>query len=190
MANKFCPQCGVKLEEGAKYCPSCGQNLNDETSTVNLDKLPTSVESNYDKSFNPYSAAVDTTPFQPDNGLWENLFNTKGRLNRWRYFKRSFAIIILYVVLLIADIVLFLEPTSEYGMSVTGWIVFFALMIMLAIGSLCLTIRRLHDLNWTGWLCLLMTIPALNTAFWIYTTFAPGTIGPNQYGGDPLEGEH
>jgi len=25
--NKFCPQCGTKLEGGEKFCPSCGGNV-------------------------------------------------------------------------------------------------------------------------------------------------------------------
>ena len=189
MAKKFCPNCGTKLEANEKFCPSCGQNLQDETSTVNLDKSSPSVASNYDESFNPNAAQIDTTPFQPDSGLWENFFKTNGRLNRWRFFKRSFAIFILYMVFITADFIIFLDPTSEFGMGATGWIVFIVLTILLPIVSICLTIRRLHDLNLTGWFCLLMTIPAVNTAFWIYTTFAPGTIGPNKYGGDPLEGQ-
>ena len=187
MGKKFCPNCGVKLEANEKFCPNCGQNLVDETSTVSLDKSSTNAASNYDETFNSNAEQIDTTPFQPDSGLWENLFKTNGRLNRWRYFKRSFAIFFLYIILVIATIAIFLEPTGD--ISATGFIVFTVLTILLPIGSTCLTIRRLHDLNLTGWFCLLMTIPAVNTAFWIYTTFAPGTIGPNKYGGDPLEGQ-
>lgn len=51
-----------------------------------------------------------------------------------------------------------------------------------------LMIRRLHDLNKTGWLCLIMLIPVINTLFGIYLLFAPGTVGYNDYGADPVEG--
>ena len=162
MTNKFCTNCGAKLEAGEKFCSSCGQDIS--------------------------AANYDATPHQEDCGLWENLFKTNGRLNRLRYFKRSVGILILYVILLIATAAIFFEPSSG-DVAATGLILIVGLSILLPIGSICLTIRRLHDLNLTGWLCLLMTVPAVNTAFWIYTTFAPGTFGANQYGGDPLEGQ-
>ena len=160
MTINFCSNCGAKLEAGEKFCPSCGQEISAATN-------------------------CDTTPYREDSGLLENLFNVKGRLNRWRYFKRSIGIFLLYVILLIATVAIFVDPSSG-DVAVTGIILCGLLSILFPIGSICLTIRRLHDLNLTGWLCLLMTVPAVNTAFWIYTTFAPGTCGANQYGGDPL----
>ena len=158
MTMKFCTNCGAQLEANEKFCTNCGEKISAVTN--------------------------DTTQFKPDNGLWENLFKVSGRLNRWRYFKRSFAIFFLYIISVIATCAIFLEPTGD--VSATGCVVILILTILLPIGSTCLTIRRLHDLNLTGWLCLLMTIPAVNTAFWIYTTFAKGTDGFNQYGADPL----
>ena len=158
MTMKICTNCGEKLEANEKFCPTCGEKI---TTTTN-----------------------NTTTFQPDDGLWENLFKIEGRLNRWRYFKRSFAMFFLYILSVIATCAIFLEPSGE--VSTAGCVVILILTILLPIGSTCLTIRRLHDLNLTGWLCLLGTIPAVNTAFWIYTTFAQGTIGANRYGADPL----
>lgn len=43
-------------------------------------------------------------------------------------------------------------------------------------------IRRLHDLNMTGWLSLLILIPFLGLLFALYLLFAPGTAGANNYG--------
>lgn len=160
MTINFCSNCGAKLDAGEKFCPSCGQDISAATN-------------------------CDTIPYQKDSGLWENLFKTNGRLNRLRYFKRSIGILFLYVLSLIATVAIFVDPSSG-EVAATGVILIIGLSILFPIGSICLTIRRLHDLNLTGWLCLLMTIPAVNTAFWIYTTFAPGTFGANQYGGDPL----
>ena len=159
MTTNFCANCGAKLDAGEKFCLTCGQSV----SATNF----------------------DATPHQKDSGLFENLFKTNGRLNRLRYFKRSIGIFLLYVILLIATVAIFADPSSG-DVAATGIIVCIVLSILFPIGSICLTIRRLHDLNLTGWLCLLMTVPAVNTAFWIYTTFAPGTFGANQYGGDPL----
>lgn len=43
-------------------------------------------------------------------------------------------------------------------------------------------IRRLHDLNQTGWLSVLILIPVLNILIAIYLVFFKGTEGNNQYG--------
>lgn len=50
-------------------------------------------------------------------------------------------------------------------------------------------IKRLHDMDKSGWFSLLMLIPVVNIAvgfFWL--GFVKGTDGPNQYGADPLGG--
>lgn len=51
--------------------------------------------------------------------------------------------------------------------------------------SLAQGVKRLHDLNKSGWLILLMFIPIVNAIFGLYMLFADGTVGPNQYGADP-----
>ncbi len=40
---KFCPNCGEKINEGAKFCDKCGTNLNEEsTSTETISNEPKS----------------------------------------------------------------------------------------------------------------------------------------------------
>ena len=51
---------------------------------------------------------------------------------------------------------------------------------------LIFSIKRLHDLNQSGWLCLVNCIPILNLFFGLYLVSAPGTAGANRYG-DPRE---
>ena len=51
--------------------------------------------------------------------------------------------------------------------------------------SLAQGVKRLHDLDKSGWLILLMFVPIVNALFGLYMLFADGTVGPNQYGEDP-----
>ena len=51
--------------------------------------------------------------------------------------------------------------------------------------SLSAWVRRLHDLDQTGWLLLLMFIPLVNLAMLVVLLFAPGTPGPNRHGARP-----
>jgi uncharacterized membrane protein YhaH (DUF805 family) len=50
----------------------------------------------------------------------------------------------------------------------------------------CLTIKRLHDLNVTGWLSLILIIPSINLLTIIIVGCVKGPGGDNQYGSDPL----
>jgi uncharacterized membrane protein YhaH (DUF805 family)/type II secretory pathway pseudopilin PulG len=46
-------------------------------------------------------------------------------------------------------------------------------------------VKRLHDLNKSGWLWLLGLIPLVNFCFGIYLLFGKGTDGSNDYGAPP-----
>ena len=62
----------------------------------------------------------------------------------------------------------------------------FVLDIPSCIATFLLMRARLHDLDHTGWLSLLMFIPLVNILFVIYILFFRGTVGDNRYGRDPL----
>ena len=46
-------------------------------------------------------------------------------------------------------------------------------------------VKRLHDLDLSGWYYWLGLIPLVNLIFGLYVMFGRGTIGPNKYGPDP-----
>lgn len=54
--------------------------------------------------------------------------------------------------------------------------------ILLGYSSIVFTIRRLQDLNLSGWLFLLLYVPVIGGLFWLYTALAKGTDGRNHYG--------
>ena len=55
-------------------------------------------------------------------------------------------------------------------------------IIAMFVAMICITVRRLHDLNKSGWLCLVFLIPLVGTIFSIYVMAAKGTQGENNYG--------
>lgn len=71
------------------------------------------------------------------------------------------------------------------GSSVFGTIVGLAVYAGLAWFGLAQGVKRLHDLNKSGWMILIMFIPVVNFIFGLYMLFADGTVGPNEYGNDP-----
>lgn len=57
----------------------------------------------------------------------------------------------------------------------------------LIIPTLALQVRRLHDLNLSGWWLLVDLLPYLGWAAMIVLLLLPGTRGPNRFGADPRD---
>ena len=116
----------------------------------------------------------------------QKLFSSKGRINRLNYLLYNIA---LHIVASIAQFIFITALAFIAEDSAIIGVILFILTSVLVIAciysGICLTIKRWHDLNKSGWytlLCLLI-IPA------IYIIFAKGTDGPNQYGLKPVSGD-
>lgn len=46
-------------------------------------------------------------------------------------------------------------------------------------------VKRLHDVDKSGWFIILLFIPIINFILGLYMLLADGTVGPNRYGNDP-----
>lgn len=138
--------------------------------------------------------------YQKDNGLYEMFLTWHKRLNRMRYFKRVFALGMVAFVLLIIIMATTTVPVSPdaaivsgtindegFSLSTGGSLLFILVFCGAWVSHYMLMIRRLHDLDKTGWLALLVLVPVVNAFFVLYLFFAPGTVGANDYGADPIE---
>lgn len=106
----------------------------------------------------------------------ESFFETEGRLQRKKYFIRVF---------LLSIPAGFFNVVSE-GSSESALIGFLALLTLVcSIFVIIQVVKRLHDINMSGWYWLLFMIPVVNFIFGLYVLFKDGTVGPNQYGKDP-----
>ncbi|MBR2734311.1 MAG: DUF805 domain-containing protein [Selenomonadaceae bacterium] len=117
--------------------------------------------------------------------LLEQVFTTEGRLNRLRYLK--YQLIWSLLVGLAGGILTVLgelvtnDPQSVLVTIPTGIMSFVGF-----VGGFRLAIRRLHDLDKSGWFMLLWIVPVVNVIFAIYLFCFKGTDGYNRYGADPL----
>ena len=111
------------------------------------------------------------------------MLKTDGRANRAWYLWH----ILLDDLAIITGILLF---TLLSGL--TGSMLFMLPALGVLIGGLwagvCITIKRLHDLNRPGWHWLLLMIPLYNIYLGITLLFRKGTEGSNDFGPDPLAG--
>lgn len=180
--EKFCSKCGCKIENNGKFCPKCGTAIENEVQVAN-DKFVA-------------KQTPTQSPINSNGNIMEMIkqqyFSFNGRLNRKPYIIRS--IIAGVIILVLSTIVdaIFEDELSydEFGFLTSGpgtmeSIMFIALYIITVVIGASLMIRRLHDLNKTGWLCILSFIPIANIGIGIYTIFYKGTDGPNKYGEDP-----
>jgi len=58
--------------------------------------------------------------------------------------------------------------------------------LALLLPSLAVTIRRLHDLDRSGWWIFISLVPIIGPILLIYWYCQRGTVGDNQFGADPL----
>jgi len=57
--------------------------------------------------------------------------------------------------------------------------------LLVLIPSLAVAVRRLHDINRTGWWMFILFIPIIGIIVLIVFSVTEGTVGKNPYGTDP-----
>jgi uncharacterized membrane protein YhaH (DUF805 family) len=108
---------------------------------------------------------------------FRNFANSAGRASRSEYWYWTLFSLLIDVVSLAADRAFF--PTSEWGP------IGIATSLWLLLPSVAVSMRRLHDINRTGyWVLLVFTIVGLIPI--IIWALQKGTDGDNDYGPDPL----
>lgn len=118
--------------------------------------------------------------------LLNQIYTTEGRLNRLRFLKYQLIWILISAVggaiLGFIGGALSNNPESVLVTVPTGiW------SFVVSVGGMMLSIRRLHDLDKSGWFLLIALIPFIDVVFAFYLWLMPGTVGANQYGADPLQ---
>ncbi len=68
-------------------------------------------------------------------------------------------------------------------------ILYIVLSLALFLPMLAVSVRRLHDMDKSGWLILLFLIPYVGFLIVLILMAQPGTIGENRFGPDPLREE-
>ncbi len=103
----------------------------------------------------------------------ENYANFDGRARRSEYWYFVLANFLISIVLQIIDAVI--------GLPIFGGLYGLAVLIP----SIAVAVRRLHDINKSGWWILIALIPLVGAIWLIVLLATNGDQGPNQYGEDP-----
>jgi len=107
-------------------------------------------------------------------------FQFSGRAPRSEFWYFQLFATLVGIMAIVLDAAIFGTSTEDEGpFSIISGLFFF-------IPSLAVLIRRLHDIDRSGWWWLLLLIPLIGWIIVLIWLCTHGTLGPNQYGPDPL----
>ena len=106
-----------------------------------------------------------------------------GRAPRSEYWWFTLFLILGNLAATMIDVTMFSVAADQYGPLNS----IFSLATLLP--GIAVSIRRLHDVDRSGWWLLIMFIPLIGWLVLLFWEVSPGTPGANRFGPDPL-GRH
>ncbi|WP_144394720.1 DUF805 domain-containing protein [Pleionea sediminis] len=131
---------------------------------------------------NPYQSPDSNPKLNGDVCEKMEFFNVSQRIGRVRYLAYAGGYYGIFIIPFGLSGGFLAIPSLEIVGMILAVITYIGLIVALVI----VQIRRLHDLDKSGWYWLINLIPVINIIFALYVLFAPGTQGSNQFGPKPL----
>jgi uncharacterized membrane protein YhaH (DUF805 family) len=119
--------------------------------------------------------------FQAISVCFSKYVEFSGRARRAEYWYWVLFAVIASIILGTLDSVLFPKLRWEPLSTIFGVATF--------LPGLAVGVRRLHDIDRSGWWMLIVLIPLIGWIILIVWAIRQGGSGPNRFGFDPLEGE-
>lgn len=186
---KYCVKCGRVIGRDDKFCSSCGSSI---VKSINNEVFTSEQTSGANLSLAAESHPTDQYVVVARK---RSFFSYEGRSGRGEYW----GVVCCFAVpsvLLIALAALLLKDNFKTTEGFSAFVVILSVIIGLLLlpFTLPVSVRRLHDLDTSGWLMALFIvggwIPILKyitgTAQFILMGCMRGTAGPNKYGPDSL----
>ena len=104
----------------------------------------------------------------------------EGRASRSEYWWFRLAVMLFVIAVEIVGGILGHVSTALGGLVVAAG------MLAVIVPDICVTVRRLHDTNRSGWFFWIGLIPLIGGILLLIWFCSRGTSGPNDYGDDPL----
>ena len=114
-------------------------------------------------------------------------FGVEGRIGRLRFLAWSMvlSLVTIAVVGVFALSALALVSTDSTAGLIVGGILAFILCVAFLIATILISVQRLHDVGWSGWLWLLNLVPFVGSFFPLLLVVLPGSGVANRYGAPP-----
>jgi len=113
---------------------------------------------------------------------FRNYLGFNGRAARSEYWYWTLFVTLLVIVTLLIDLTVF-------GFNTTGVNPMTSIAVLATLlPSIAVSIRRLHDIDRTGW-WVLLGLSGIGEIVLLVCACMRGTVGANRFGPDPLEGK-
>lgn len=115
------------------------------------------------------------------------VFSFSGRIGRLRMLARMLVVTVAFFTAfgLVASLIMDAITTESSSAIITAALVVIPIFVLFSWISAQITVQRLHDLGWSGWLWFLNLVPFVGSVFPILLLVLPGNTGANRYGAPP-----
>jgi len=142
----------------------------------------------------PYQApSADVSAANADESYQPKFFAASGRIGRMRYVVYAFGLTMLsYLAIAVVGGILaaimggFDSASANSGATMLLGFLAMVVMLFILVMTVIYAIRRLNDINASGWFVLLFLVPIVNLIMGLLLIFMPGTRGANKFGPRPV----
>jgi len=169
----YCSNCGNKIALGGKFCSDCGKAVDDVRPVIKA-------ESSRGQTAIPGFGSLAE---RPKTGNWFTRLY-KGRIRRKYWILGTIFWFVVFLVFTTIGALLLASVFPDADSGALTWFIVVVLVIFYYL-VLSLSVRRLHDMNQTGWMILVFVIPLVNLIIFVYMLISEGTAATNNYGEPP-----
>lgn len=169
-----CPKCAAEQPKAAE-CTACGIII-EKYRARQAEAAPALSVASTDSAQSPYAPPQSEVGEDLPEFSELKVLSVEGRIGRLRYLAWTLAGSIAAI------------PAWGVGAAAMtlsdslGFLMLGAAAIGLIIFNILVSVKRLHDIGWSGWLLLLHLVPVVNVIFPLLIILIPGTAGANRYG--------
>lgn len=126
--------------------------------------------------------------------VYKNYLNFNGRAARSEYWNFFLFSIVTSIVIMVVEVTLgmghgsFMHGGGGFSVAMSGGPLSTIWSLVNIIPGIAVGVRRLHDLDKSGWWLLIAFIPLIGAIILIVWLATKGTTGPNRFGEDQLSG--
>ncbi|MED5239318.1 MAG: DUF805 domain-containing protein [Pseudomonadota bacterium] len=140
----------------------------------------------------PYQAPGADVAVAGNETYQPKFISLSGRIGRMRYFVYATGLTMLFYLVVGVVAAILVPAFASGGEGAMGMVAIVLSTVALAafVGMLIMTwgymVRRLNDINLSGWMSLLMLVPLANLILGLVLIFKKGSQGGNDYGAAPV----
>jgi uncharacterized membrane protein YhaH (DUF805 family) len=140
----------------------------------------------------PYQAPGADVAVAGNETYQPKFISLSGRIGRMRYFVYATGLTMLFYLVVGVVAAILVPAFASGGEGAMGMVAIVLSTVALAafVGMLVMTwgymVRRLNDINLSGWMSLLMLVPLANLILGLILIFKKGSQGGNDYGAAPV----